>query len=93
MAEKELFIQTVRMVEVDGAWNIPTATLYEPDRVLIGYEALSNACDYKQVTAPVFSDSTASLPCYPFPRQIARSACIWHPYLAPRLQDLSFWFS
>ena len=49
MVEKELFIQTVRMVEVDGAWNIPTAALYEPDRILIGYEALSNASDYKQV--------------------------------------------
>lgn len=49
MAGKELFIQAVQMVEVDGAWNIPTAVLYEGDKVLIGNAALANASDYKLV--------------------------------------------
>lgn len=41
-AAKELFIHAVQMVEIDGAWNIPTALLYEPSgKVMIGNAALS----------------------------------------------------
>ena len=37
------------MVEIDGAWNIPTAVLYEAEKVLIGNAALANSSDYKLV--------------------------------------------
>ena len=47
MAEKELFINAVQMIEVDGSWNIPTAVLYEKDgTVAIGSSALAGA-DFK----------------------------------------------
>jgi molecular chaperone DnaK (HSP70) len=49
MAEKELFIQAVQMIEVDGAWNIPTAVLYDGDKVLVGNAALAGSSDYKLV--------------------------------------------
>ena len=49
MADKELFIQAVQMVEVDGSTNIPTAVLYEGERVLVGNEALANTSDFKLV--------------------------------------------
>ncbi len=44
MADKELFIRTVQMVEVDGSWNIPTAVLYNQDgSVIIGNSAFAEA--------------------------------------------------
>jgi molecular chaperone DnaK (HSP70) len=49
MADKELFIHAVQMAEVDGATNIPTAVLYDGDRVLVGNAALANTSDYKLV--------------------------------------------
>src|SRR5258708_3897813 len=50
MPDKELFINAVRMVEIDGGWNIPTALLYKPDgSVLIGNAALVESSDLKLV--------------------------------------------
>lgn len=50
MAEKEMFINAVQMVEVDGEWNIPTALLYKPDgTILVGNIALAEASDLKLV--------------------------------------------
>lgn len=50
MAEKELFINAVQMVEVDGSWNIPTALLYKPDgRVVVGDAALAEGSDLKLI--------------------------------------------
>ncbi|PYP90926.1 MAG: hypothetical protein DMG65_09865 [Candidatus Angelobacter sp. Gp1-AA117] len=45
MAEKEFFIHSVQMVEVDGSWNIPTAVLYDQNAVVVGNAALSAASD------------------------------------------------
>ena len=48
MAETELFIHAVQMVEVDGSWNIPTAVLYQPNgTILIGNSAIAEAEDTK----------------------------------------------
>jgi hypothetical protein len=50
MAVKELYIDhnAIQMVEVDGAWNIPTVVFYKPDGgVLIGNYALAEASDPK----------------------------------------------
>ncbi len=42
MRKKELFINAIRMIDVDGNSNIPTVLYYEPGkRVLIGSEALA----------------------------------------------------
>lgn len=50
MAEKELFIHAVQMVEVDGSWNIPTAVLYQANgATLIGNSALAEGEDAKLV--------------------------------------------
>ena len=46
MRKKELFINAIRMIDVDGNSNIPTVLYYEPDRrILIGSEALARATD------------------------------------------------
>jgi hypothetical protein len=50
MAEKEFFINTVQMIEIEGDPNIPTAVLYRPDgSVAIGNEALAEAADVRLV--------------------------------------------
>jgi hypothetical protein len=44
MPEKELFIHSIQMVEVDGSWNIPTVIYYDPSgKTLIGNSASAEA--------------------------------------------------
>lgn len=72
MAEKELFIHAVQMVEVDGSWNIPTAVLYEKDGgVLVGNAALAAAADYKLVNEDFKIDLGRYAPAQQLKRQFA----------------------
>jgi hypothetical protein len=43
MAEKELFINSVRQVRIDGQTVIPTVVLYKEKAHKVGHEALENA--------------------------------------------------
>ena len=50
MAEKEFFITTVQMIEVEGEQSIPTALLHRPDgSIAIGNEAFAQAGDVRLV--------------------------------------------
>ena len=72
MAEKELFIHAVQMVEVDGSWNIPTAVLYEKDgSVLVGNAALAASADYKLVNEDFKIDLGRYAPAQQVKRQFA----------------------
>ena len=74
MAEKELFIHAVQMVEVDGSWNIPTAVLYEADgSAVIGNAALAGA-DYKLVNEDFKIDLGRYAPGHQSKRQFATAA-------------------
>src|SRR5205809_4425400 len=44
MADKELFIHSIQMVEVDGSWNIPTVVYYDTSgKPIIGNTAIAEA--------------------------------------------------
>ncbi|HKW75731.1 MAG TPA: hypothetical protein VJN64_09420 [Terriglobales bacterium] len=44
MPEKELFIHSIQMVEIDGSWNIPTAVFYDTSgKPVIGNAAFAEA--------------------------------------------------
>lgn len=50
MNKKELLINTVRMIDIDGSTNIPTVLFYVPDdKVLTGSSALAAATNRRQV--------------------------------------------
>jgi len=48
--QKELFINSLKPVEVDDRTNIPTAVLFERDKISIGYEAIERATDPTQLS-------------------------------------------
>ena len=49
MAQKELFINSVRQIRLDGQTVIPTVVLYKGKEHLVGHEALEHASDTSDI--------------------------------------------